>query len=163
MWGQDKGRLFGKINIVDICVILIVVLAVGLTYFKFNKSAHSDVSNTDSYTQYVMQAQGVRKFTSESFLVGDKLYDEESDKYIGEIVWVKKEPGKDFVTTSTGQLVNASMPERETLSIGVKCPAMLLDGCVVTKSGKQLYINKSMVCYTNKAQTTFKIEKLEME
>ena len=35
---DNKGRLFGKINIVDICVILIVVLAVGLTYFKFNKS-----------------------------------------------------------------------------------------------------------------------------
>lgn len=153
---DKKGKLFGKINIIDICVVLIIVVAIAVTYFKFNLSAHSDVTKSNATVVYTLEACNVRDFTIDGIKAGDKLFDEETDKFIGTIVSVDSDTAFDYITRTDGTIVKADMPERKNLIITVECPAIIREGAVVTESGKQIYLNQNNVCYTQTVQTEFK-------
>ncbi|MBQ8526605.1 MAG: DUF4330 domain-containing protein [Clostridia bacterium] len=152
---DNKGKLFGKINIIDICVILIVVLALAMTYFKFNLSAHSDVVEYETTVTYTIQARNLRSFTLDGVEIGDKLYDHSSDKYSGTIVDKNITPATEYLTRADGTIVKTGLPERYDLELTVESPALIKNGMVVLESGKSIHLNQTNSYYTQKIQTDF--------
>lgn len=153
---DNKGKLFGKINIIDVCVILIIAIAIGVTYFKFNLSAHSDVTTTNSKATYTIRATKVRSFTADSISVGDKVFDRETDKFVGTVVDVTKKGATDYIELNNGSVVKADVPERYNVDVTIECPAIVRGGAIVTESGKQIYVNQQGAYYTQTVETEFK-------
>lgn len=160
---DKKGKLFGKINLVDISVILIIIIAVAATYFKFNLSAHSDVTRSDAEVIVTLRATGVRDFTVDAYEVGDKVYDDESGKYVGEIVEKTTTEAKDHLTKTDGTVSEQLLPERSNLIIKVKSSALVREDGVVLESGKQVYLNQENVYCTQTAQTQFETVEIQVK
>lgn len=151
---DNKGKLFGKINIVDLLVVLIIILAVLVTYFKFNMSAHSNVSETNGYVEFDVQIDSVRYFTTQSLNVGDVVYDSQNDVCLGEIVSKRIEPEKKHITKADGTIVLSEMPERYKLFITIGSDARINDSGIYVGGTKPVikYQNLEMETQKNKFQ-----------
>ena len=159
---DNKGRIFGKFNIIDICVVVILIIAVAVTYFKFNMSAHSDVTTSNGRAEYTILTKGVRGFTAEQFKVGDKVFDKESDKCIGEVVSVASQPAYEYITKTDGSIVLAEMPERYDVSVTVQTDAVINDKGINANSAKFLYLNQNSTYYTQTVQIEAKLVDLKI-
>ncbi len=159
---DNKGRIFGKFNIIDLCVVVILIIAVVATYFKFNMSAHSDVTTSNGRAQYTILVKGVRAFTVDQFEIGDKVFDKESDKCIGEVVAVDTEPSFEYITRTDGSIVMAQMPERYDLRVTVQTDAVINSKGVNANSAKFLYLNQNSNYYTQTVQVEAKLVDLKI-
>jgi len=118
---DDKGKLFGKISLVDIAIVAIIaVLAFG-TYTRFFGNGIATIGmKRNLEIEYVLRIEEVRDFTTSSIQVGDKLADSETKKIIGEITGINVSEGRKDVTDVYGNHVLAEMPERYTLDLTVR-------------------------------------------
>ncbi len=160
---DNKGKLFGKINIIDICVILVVILAVAVTYFKFNVSTHSDVTEYKTEITYVIEARNLRNFTTDAIEVGETLYDFSNDKVAGVVVDKKVTPATEYLTRSDGVIVKTALPERYNLELTVVSPGLVKDGMAVIESGKSIHLNQTAAYYTRRIQTDFETTDIKIK
>lgn len=109
-----NGRLFGKISIIDVLVILVVIVMAAALYFK-NNQAHTGTAVTEQTITFQIRARGVDDFVADAILVGDGLYDQSyssGGRALGEItdVQVERDPGTklaDKLTNGTAGLLEA--------------------------------------------------------
>ncbi len=159
---DNKGKLFGKINIVDLLVILIVVVAIAVTYFKFNLSTHSDVTTSNGQAQYTLVTKAVRMYTVDQLVEGDKVFDEESGKCVGEIVKVEYEPAYDYVIKTDGTPVYSQIPERYDVKVTVLTDAIINDSGISANGAKFMYYNQKGIYYTKRVQVEAQVVELNV-
>ena len=83
------GKLFGKISIIDIIVVLcVIVLAFGI-YAKFTSNSDAVSSSEKAKIEYVYKVKGVRDFTIDAFKKGGPVYDQDTKEYMGEVTGVR--------------------------------------------------------------------------
>jgi hypothetical protein len=111
---DKKGKLFGKISIVDVIIVmLIIVVAVG-TYVRFNTGRINEPSN-EIKVSYKISLEGVRVFSYDA-LIKD-LANEENIGYgdngiiVGKIVDVQKEEYSKTLLKSDGENILAKFPD----------------------------------------------------
>lgn len=107
----ENKKIFGKINVIDILIILVAIVLVILAYLYFGKNV-TQASTGKTYTfQYEMQ--NILKQTADSIKVGDKIYDNETNAYIGEVVNVEILPYKQVIQDNqTNEFVTMEVPDR---------------------------------------------------
>lgn len=107
----ENRKLFGKINIIDICIILLILVILVFAYMYFGRTT-VNVTKTDKYTfQYEMQ--NVPEQIANSVKIGDKVYDNETNAYIGEVVNVEvSEHMVRSVNHETNEFVNSPFPDK---------------------------------------------------
>ena len=150
---DNKGKTLKKINIVDLFVIIIIIAAIAFTYFKFNMSEHADVTSSNVKAEYTILINALRDFTIDEFSVGDKVYDNESGKYIGTIKDITTEDSYDYITKNDGTVAYARLPERYNLNLLMEADAVLNDKGIAVNGAKTLHNNQKIVIYTQKVQT----------
>ncbi len=158
---NNKGKLFGKINVVDLLVVLIVIVAVAVTIFKFNFSAHSDVTSSNAKAQYTILTKQVRMFTVDQLVVGDKIFDEESGKCVGEITDVSFEPAFDYVIKTDGTPVYSQIPEKYDVKVTIETDCVVNDSGI-NANGKFLYYNQKNIYYTKRVQIESQMVELDI-
>ena len=125
---DNKGKLFGKVSLVDLLIILLVAVALIATVYKFNFSPHGDVNESNIKIEYVLKIEGIRNYTVESIEIGDELYDSQSGDFIGSVTAVETAPAKDFVLMDNGDIRYAQMPERYDAYVTVESGARTIGG-----------------------------------
>ncbi len=145
---DNKGRLFGKLNIVDLLIVILVVVAVCATVYKFGFSEHSDVNESNTRIEYVLKAKGVRGFTVDSIKIGDSIYDEETDNLLGTITAVEAKDAMDYVLKADGTTVYTSKPDRYDAYITVESDARILDGGYFTGGTKEIGAFSNILVYS---------------
>ncbi len=106
---DKQGKLFGKINILDLFVVtLILLLAVG-TYYKLT-SEKLEMSTGEHNIEYVLKIRNVSDFTSEYYTEGTEVFDRSTNEMIGVITNVLTEPTKDVINTKNGDLSLTEVP-----------------------------------------------------
>lgn len=114
------GKLFGKISIVDIfVVILVAALAIGI-YSRFAITGTS-VETQSQPLEYTMKVSNVRIGTVNALkdYMGP-IYDDTTKEYLGEITEVTYEKAKVDVTLANGQLKASESPDRYNVLLTVK-------------------------------------------
>lgn len=135
---DNKGKLFGKISIVDLLIVLLVVVAIGATVFKFGFSAQKDVNESTEKIEYVVRVRGVRDFTVNSIKVGTELYDEESEEFIGTVKKVDVKEAMDYAVKNDGTTVYTAKPERYDVYITVESDGRILNGAYFVGGTKEI-------------------------
>ncbi len=129
-----NGKLFGKINLFDFLVvvlILVLVFAIGMK-FLFNKET---VTNTVEVT-YELKVESVRDVTVNAFRKGDPIYHYELDEVIGTVEDVQSVPATDSMRTLDGEAIEAPVEDRFDVLVTVK-------GTAVRHSNGNLMIGKA--------------------
>lgn len=141
----ENKKFFGRFNIFDIIILLIVlVLAVGVVIFLRNTEKTTNTSNEKTY---MIKLDKVIAGTSEKIKQGDKIYDNEINSFIGEVVSVeKKEYTRVVENYETNELVEASVEGYETIILTIKVELndvgadLKTNNDYVIKVGKQVFL-----------------------
>lgn len=154
---NEKGKLFGLINIIDLAVILILGLIVvgGASRLKTKPI----IVNEDSKAVITYEVSDIRMATVENIVVGDPIYHYDKGGFIGNITDVKVEPYKEPVE-SDGKWINAEIPEKYVATFTVDAdvrdnPDVLVSGGEQTRIGVQFRVKNKRIAFFG---TVMKIE-----
>lgn len=170
---DNKGKLFGKISIVDICVLLVIIIGIAGAFFTIstlNSGKLADNSklalNSASATQtatVTLELKGVRDVTKDSLKEGDAVYaTTEDNEYIGEIKHVSSEVLTLNMVAQDGTLFEAEVPEQLNVLVEVEVKGKTTDTGFYTESGVQLLYGKSLEIKTSTVKTMPTIKGIEI-
>ena len=152
---DNKGKLFGKVNVIDFCVIVVVIALVLGAIYKFgmiNNNAGSGSASMQPIT-YKVKMEKAREYSFNNIKEGDILYDKLSGNSIGKIVNVEKEPATDIVEMPNGTTVAGLVENRINIIITVEAEGTITEkGHFVNKTyellvgSKKKYFTKYLEC-----------------
>lgn len=120
---DEKGKLFGLINIIDLGVLLVIlaVIAGGIWYMK--KDAPDQDDNTKDY-YITLKVEAVGKDVLDAMEIGDRFYYGNSFLDVT-IMEINSEPAKIDTYTSDGEIIVKRHPELLDIYVKVlaKSPA----------------------------------------
>lgn len=133
---DGKGRLFGKINLIDLLVIVFIILLIGrfavrLDFNKINEG--QGVETNEKEFKYTVFVEKVRPVTVNAVKPGDIVRDGKTNVVIGEVVEVRSEPHVAEIPTSDGELALAESKIYKDMYIklrtrGIVTPNVILVG-----------------------------------
>lgn len=133
---DKNGRLFGKISIVDIFVILIaIVVALGI-FVRFSGNKGKAVVSNDTF-YYTFEVENVRRFSYDAVMesIGTNYYSiEKSEDNMGVLVDVKPSQGTMMVEKTDGTAVVTDVPENYNLQLTFKIDGKINDRGYYTSS-----------------------------
>lgn len=104
---DNKGRIFGIINVIDLLVILLIVAVVG----RFAVKSHFKPAGVQTKNiQVVLLVKDVREATSSAIKVGDIVREAKTNLVLGKITEVRVKPAETLVNTADGRVVNYPNP-----------------------------------------------------
>ena len=116
-----NGKLFGKINVFDFALILLlIVLVFGITA-KFIVAKREAGKSTD--ITYEVLVKSVRQETLDSFEIGQKIFEFNTTNCIGEIINITSEGATDLMETLDGKIIEAPVENRFNFTLTVKATA----------------------------------------
>lgn len=138
-----SGKKKFKINFFDI-VIVIVVIAIGAVVYAMTNKEVVQETKTIRYTiELVNQNEG---FT-ENINVGDDIYDNIKNYYMGKVVSVEAVPYKKLISDSeNGRVLESTIDGRETAILVLEAnvtengPDFKVGGSYVVKAGKEVAV-----------------------
>lgn len=145
---DKKGKLFGKINIVDLIIVIFVCVAAVATVYKFGFSAHKNVNQSDITLEYVLKTSGVRSFTADKITIGDEIYDDETDRFLGTVSKVEKKEALGHLQKADGEIVYTEKPQRYDVYITVECDARLIGGGYFANGTKEIGVFSEINIYS---------------
>lgn len=117
---DKSGKLFGKINIIDLGVILAVLLVVVGVVVRFSGSAGKITTQTTNI-EYQVRVQSVREQTVNALQKKGRVTNKKYTDVVGEIKDVQVTPAKQRVVLANGQSKEALLPDRYDCLITIEC------------------------------------------
>ena len=121
-----NGKLFGKLNLFDFAVILLMLVLVFGIGYKFLILNREEQKNTVQIS-YDLQIESVRDVTVNAFHEGDTVYHYKLDEPIGTITKITSVPATDPMDTLDGMIVDALVEGRMDVIVSVTGTAVLQD------------------------------------
>lgn len=121
---DEKGKLFGKISIIDIGVLLLIVALFCGSYYKFfivDKNHNAAKFDT---LEYKILVRAVRRQTVDAIEIGSDIYDVKTDSSMGKIVNKEVLPATEQLTKADGTMVIAEKPERFNVLVTIQVPGV---------------------------------------
>lgn len=154
---DHNGRLFGKISVIDLLVILVVAVMAAALYFKSSQT-HTGSTVAEQKITFQVRARGVDSYVADAVQIGDGLYDKDyssGGRAIGYItdIQVERSPGTklaDELHDGAAALVEAE----DTVDLRITLEGRgLVDGKRYTINRVYaLGVNSSRTYYTKQAQ-----------
>ena len=117
---DDKGRIFGKINIIDLVAIIVVIVTVAGLLTKITTNITTNQANLDTKNVYIkVRVAGVLPQIAKSLQKGDRLINN-SREIDAWVINVQVADNMQTTTTSTGELTQQISPEKKDLIITIK-------------------------------------------
>jgi hypothetical protein len=120
---DEKGRLFGLINIIDLVVLVVILALVGFGAYKTigfdNNGTPTEIGTATHKATIVFEVREVRDFTINSVSIGEVLKDYSKNTDYGTITNVEVKPAIRLIETEDGKIVEAVVPGKSTMLLFV--------------------------------------------
>jgi len=114
---DEKGRLFGKVSVVDIFIILVVIGGAVFAVRTFGNKTITESTSRDIVLTFF--AEDVYDFVAENISEGDMFQDEINDVNVGRIKKVTLSDGYKYVQNKDNEIVKAYMEGRKYVEVAV--------------------------------------------
>lgn len=148
---DEKGRLFGVLNIIDLCIILFasLVAAVVIMFLSNNSTITSATQNH----RITIEVLAVEKDLCDAIEVNKKVYDRVQNKELGTLVDARIEPAVEYnISRETGEHVKSYVPDMYNVELDIDA-----------SSSEDLYVGKMMSVETKDFTAAGYIIKKESE
>lgn len=148
---DEKGRLFGVLNIIDLLIVLFaaVVAAVVIMFL----SANSTINKAETENKITIEVLAAEKDLCDAMKVDKKIYDRVQNKSLGTLVDVRVKPAEEYNTSlQTGEHIKSAVPERYNVELDINAV-----------SSEDLYVGKIMSVETKDFTASGYIIKKETE
>ncbi len=155
---NEKGKLFGLINIIDLGVLLIIAaLIAGGLWYMGRKAPDTTVDTKDYYV--TIKCPGYDIDVVNAINVGDRLY-YDGGFINSEVTEVRTEPAKMDVATADGKIVVAQHPELKDIYVKVRVTDSL-DDPMIYIGRLHANVGKDITLKTRHVEIPGKITKVE--
>lgn len=124
MLRDNNGKLFGKINIIDFMVLLVILLMIAGVGYKFYMDGKQNAVNNSQLLEYKVSVINIRNFTADAVEADDKLYDNKTGSYMGKVIGKEVKPYREYITKTDGTVVLAEKPERLEVILTIQVPGV---------------------------------------
>jgi len=122
---DQKGRLFGKLSVIDLAVILCVLIVAIGGYIKFMVLPQTAVTVEGAPVRYTIELVNVRDWAMHNIREGDAMF--VSGVYVGTVVGVSYEP-HDVIVQGNGIAWRGIVPERYVAFVEIEATATVSEG-----------------------------------
>ena len=152
---DKNGRLFGKISIIDVVVILVVIVLAAALTFKRNQT-HTGTVITNTPITFQLRVSGERTYVTDAIQVGDYLYDldNRSNGPLGEITEVEVLPGPGLKQAAMNDGTDEMIPAEDSTNVllTVRGEGIISDNRYLLNRVYNLGVNTTRNYYTAYAQ-----------
>lgn len=161
---DKNGRLFGKISIIDVLVILVVVVLAAALVFKKNQTHTGTVVSNIPIT-FQMRISGERTYVADAIRVGDNLYDldNRSNGALGEITGMEILPGRKQAALNDGTDEMLPIEDSVDVLLSVRGYGIVSDNRYLLNRVYNLGVNTTRNYYTPYAQFTATVTSVSAE
>ncbi len=162
---NEKGKLFGLINIIDLVILVCVILVLVALVYKFAAPAATDVIAPKSDMYVTMRVRGAMDYLDAEVMKlapGTRLI--AGSDYIAdaEVVSVESLPYLAAVTTADGKVITAEDPQKSDLIITVRAKQNKNDP--ILKIGTQeIRLGRGFIFKTQTVEVNAIIETVEFD
>lgn len=157
---MDKnGKIFGKINIIDLLAILVVIVAVIGISIRFTSIASENVKRKTDFS-YVVEIEDVRVYTVNALQKMGIATDKQGN-VIGEITGVQYSEMEKQTITENGKSKRVIVPEKYTARVTLEATGKEADSGYFVGENTELSAGSSITMYTKHANCSGKIIKVE--
>lgn len=138
---DKKGKLFGKISIVDILIVVIIIAVIGGVYYKFGRSGTVTAFTKTDKIQVSFYSETLPKYVVNSIKIGDIARDRVQNVVIGKVTNIKIGPDIQTEPNSQGIVTLSSRPDYCSVTVvvegqGIDAPSG------ATFGGVEYFVNK---------------------
>jgi hypothetical protein len=159
---DKQGRLFGKISVIDVIVIVIVLLLGAALYVKFNVLEITSSTGELEPITYVIKVSGVREYTLNNLEIGDILFDEDNDSgnSVGTITDIEAEQAMAASELTDGTYVMAEIENCYDITLTIEASGLVSSGRYFVNKNYEVNANSKRTFYTKNA--TFSATNMEI-
>ena len=129
---DEKGKLFGVVNIIDLCIVLFVALAAAVVVMFFSANTSLDAQTKQS--RITIEIKSVEKDLCDAMISDRKIFDKIQNKSLGRLVDVEIEPSVEYnVSKNSGEHIKSAVPNRYDAKLVIDAT-----------SAEDLYVGKRM-------------------
>ncbi|NJD01774.1 MAG: DUF4330 domain-containing protein [Ruminiclostridium sp.] len=136
---DDKGKLFGKISIIDILVVCLVLAGIAGAYYKFGRSNTISAFVKPDKIELTFFSEDIPKYAGEAINPGDLVKDRLTDGVFGKVKEVALGPDIYYAANADGKMVKSSKEGYASLKIIVEGNGRYQD-TGVTFNNKEYYV-----------------------
>lgn len=124
---------FGKLNLLDIMIVLIIVIFVGVfavTHLNTSEDGTVATGNNSASTKftYTISVSGLSDTSRDMIRSGDEVYDKVSNTNIGKIVRVDIKEAQGTLEKDNGEIILAPMPGKIDVDLTVETDGAIKNG-----------------------------------
>ena len=154
---MKDGKVFGKINILDFFVLLVIVLLVIGAILKFGKFNNKTDESSTQTIEYKIEVKSIREFTINALASGDTVYDSQTGVNIGKITNVEKKPAETYDVAENGEIMKVYNPYRYDIVITIETPGDASKDAYYANKTIELKLDSEKKIETKYAKTTGKL------
>lgn len=151
---DKNGRLFGKVSVIDLFVVLLVAVMAFALHVKTNRlAASSTAAQSNTPITFTVLAENVSPHVADALRVGDKLYDKDraSGGSIAAITSIERQPAGITVQLRSGGFVRVGSDNGVNLLITAQGSGSVNNGRYALNRVYELGVNAARNFYTNYA------------
>lgn len=117
---NDKGKLFGKISIIDIVVLIGIIIAGFGLYSKYTAPSAEIITTETQTIEYLLLIKNVPQGTVDGLNNSSIITNVHTKEYIGYITNVSPVPALQTVTLSDGSTETTEIPDLFNVTLTVR-------------------------------------------
>ncbi len=164
---DEKGKIFGKISIIDLSVIVILLLAIigGVLVYGFSsakKEGPQDIKKGDTIDEITVKlvVEDVRDITRDAFEPGDLVFAALEKKVMGEIEKVESKPYQSLVTSVDGNMVYSDVPEKYEVTMYLKTWGIETGKGCLNENDLKISSGETLIIKNIDAMTTVRVDEI---
>ncbi len=148
---DEKGRIFGKINIIDLFVIVAIVAAVAFVGLRFVNPKVSTVANSDDLVLTFFTEQ-IPNYVAENIEIGGFVEDEAKGANLGTITNIEVGEGYVFTPDDKGNQVKAYVEGFSSIKITTSAKGQVIENGGFKISGNTYVIGHGFTIRAGKGK-----------
>lgn len=159
---DEKGKIFGKVNIIDMAAVLLAFALIGGIYYKFLIESKS-VTELD-VLRYQVVVEEIRRPSVDALNKTVEVYDERTGSYMGEIIDKTVVPAHDYIEKIDGTIVKARVPGKYDMKLIIEAPGLetehgfFVNGNIEIKRGSKLKLTSKLIAVEAQVEDIEKIK-----
>jgi hypothetical protein len=157
---DDKGRLFKKINLIDLLIILIIVAAGILVFNKFGRAKVVTPLAKQEPVAITFIIESLPEYAADNVEINDPVIDRVTSAYLGKVVSVEKKPDRSYAPDQDGRYVRSSKEGYCSLEFTVEGTGVF-DGKVVNIGNTNYYVYRDTTLYVGDTMLFTRVKDIE--
>lgn len=160
---DEKGRIFGKVSVIDLIVITLALIAVLAIFERANQNAqYQEITSEDSFS-YSILIEGIRERTVASFQPGDEIFGDPSGDLMGKIEEIEVREAKRTIPTLDGRFVEGPVQDRYDVLLHIKADGRISQGSYLVGRAEEVSLNSRKKFKTKYVTMTALITELSVD